>query len=676
MEPFGWPSTYGASTDQDQEDNEEFQDQFSVRKDVILFAIEATDAMISGRPQIRGDLDPDKAHDIGSCGLLDTVQMVYQLMRKKIISSPKDRIGLMVFNVQQSGSKTGTHSWSSCVFLHDLTPIDAPSIQKLKMLIEKCHKDPQELPRLFVPQSKQPNQIHEALRSALNRFKECAPTHSSKRLFLITSNINPLSSADKEQAQRVKVSMTASKDLAENGIALELFCTQQADFSQINQFYGPLLEYHIDPNYKDTAMHIPPFVHLPLNSDMQSWFDKLLRDASMREMNKRSAFSIPFRIGEGFEIGISGYVLIAEEKRKGYIWVDPYTSTSEEVKIISEYRDAESTAVVPRHQAVNYFPIGDSKDVRSFRRIVFSPQELEEIRTLGLDKGLRLLGFRPRDEVRWQDHLKHSYFIYPSDDLLLGSTRAFSALLQSMVSKQKIGYGLLRARKGDTPALVAILPQLEIFDPNMTQERPSGMHLCILPWADELYPPPTVDQLSCLRDSEEQICYPIKLADKIVKKLKVAYAPNNIRNPALQYHYDFLAAKYLREPFEESPDQSLPWYSAIKERCGCLISQLKEAIDDDPRAQEESTQPIPMAKKRRRIEDGEGVDTEVVEAAFANGRESSLLVQQLKEYLIFKGKLKVGSKPPLKAGLIDAVRMLLREDNTADFPRKGKTWEL
>lgn len=42
-----------------------------------------------------------------------------------------------------------------------------------------------------------------------------------------------------------------------------------------------------------------------------------------------------------------------------------------------------------------------------------------------------------------------------------GSMRTFSALVQSMVKKGKIGYGVLRARKGDTPALVAMLPQVE-----------------------------------------------------------------------------------------------------------------------------------------------------------------------------------------------------------------------
>jgi hypothetical protein len=49
------------------------------------------------------------------------------------------------------------------------------------------------------------------------------------------------------------------------------------------------------------------------------------------------------------------------------------------------------------------------------------------------------------------------------------------------------------------------------------------------------------------------------------EKLRVDYAGNKIHNPALQHHYDFLAAKYLNEQFEPAKDESLPWYPSIKE---------------------------------------------------------------------------------------------------------------
>lgn len=380
-------------------------------------------------------------------------------MRNKIISNPKDRVGLMVFNAQ-AGSKTGSNTWKSCVFLCDLVEIDAPAIKSLKTLIEKCQKDPEELQRLFKPQTQEPNQIHEALRASLNRFKECVPKQASKRIFWITDNSQPFPGSSDEELKHIKTCMTISKDLSENGIKIEPFFVHRAQSFRMKDFYATLLKYHIPPALKDYEASMDQKYHAPKARSMSAWFEKLLHDASMREISKRSIFKIPFKIGQGLEIGVSGFVLISEEKRRRYIWVDPYTSTCEEVKVVTQYRDADSTAIVPARDIVNYFSIGDEKDSRNHRKVVFTNEEIEKARTLGLQKGLILFGFRPKRELKWRDHLKHAYFIYPNEDLFLGSTRVFSALLQSMAKCDKIGFGLLRARKGDAPSLVAIVPQV------------------------------------------------------------------------------------------------------------------------------------------------------------------------------------------------------------------------
>lgn len=92
----------------------------------------------------------------------------------------------------------------------------------------------------------------------------------------------------------------------------------------------------------------------------------------------------------------------------------------------------------------------------------------------------------------------------------VGSNRTFAALLQAMQKKDKIGLGVFLPRKNSTPQLVAILPQvrrctqdapisglapsspiglqLEAYDELGVQETPSGMHLCQMPWADEIRP--------------------------------------------------------------------------------------------------------------------------------------------------------------------------------------------
>lgn len=85
-----WPEAYGAG---EEVDEDEIGELFSARRDAILFAIEATESVLSYTSQ-----NEEGDQKTGSCRLLDTIKVAYQLMRKKIISNPKDRIGLMVFN--------------------------------------------------------------------------------------------------------------------------------------------------------------------------------------------------------------------------------------------------------------------------------------------------------------------------------------------------------------------------------------------------------------------------------------------------------------------------------------------------------------------------------------------------------------------------------------------------
>ncbi|CAH7670582.1 SPOC like C-terminal domain-containing protein [Phakopsora pachyrhizi] len=289
--------------------------------------------------------------------------------------------------------------------------------------------------------------------------------------------------------------------------------------------------------------------------------------------------------------------------------------------------------------------------------------------------GLKLLGFIDKDEIYFKHHTKHSYFIYPNEKIIIGSNRVFTALLNSMIKKNKIGIGILSCKKRDVPYLVSISPQVHLEDMinnSNSQKRPAGMNLCILPWADEIRELNINEpQLDCItnkafENESEQGKKIIEITEKIIKKLRIIYSPNNIKNPALQFHYDFLSSKYLSENFEETEDTSLPWYSLIQQKCGNLISELKKEIENDSRVESSLHTMLSLSsllsKKRRRIEDGEGVDLGLVESKFKANKQSTLVVQQLKDYLIFKNVLKKPgisggmSKNLLKADLIELVR--------------------
>lgn len=95
--------------------------------------------------------------------------------------------------------------------------------------------------------------------------------------------------------------------------------------------------------------------------------------------------------------------------------------------------------------------------------------------------GIKLLGFKKRDEVVFEDNIKHSVFIHP-DELVRpcpiltsrnklsmqkysGSKRTFTALLKKMIAKRKIGLVLALTRRNAAPIFCAMLPQVSSRPP-------------------------------------------------------------------------------------------------------------------------------------------------------------------------------------------------------------------
>ncbi len=109
---------------------------------------------------------------------------------------------------------------------------------------------------------------------------------------------------------------------------------------------------------------------------------------------------------------------------------------------------------------------------------------MRSFRTLDLEPGLKLLGFKDRAELSFEDNVRHSVFIYPDEDTYAGSRRTFVALLSSMVKKGKIGLVRALMRRNSSPCVCALLPQEE--NKGEMWAEPSGFYLIPLPFADDI----------------------------------------------------------------------------------------------------------------------------------------------------------------------------------------------
>lgn len=82
--------------------------------------------------------------------------------------------------------------------------------------------------------------------------------------------------------------------------------------------------------------------------------------------------------------------------------------------------------------------------------------------------------------------MRPSYFIYPSDAAVTGSTRTFASLHKKLLKDELMGVGWLIPRRNQAPVFTAIIPQAEEFDDKGSQMTPPGMHCVILPFLDDI----------------------------------------------------------------------------------------------------------------------------------------------------------------------------------------------
>ena len=116
---------------------------------------------------------------------------------------------------------------------------------------------------------------------------------------------------------------------------------------------------------------------------------------------------------------------------------------------------------------------------------MFTEDERKQIRSFG-EPVLRILGFKPISALRFWENLRPSYFIYPSDATVTGSTRTFASLHKKLLKDNLMGLGWLIPRRNQTPMFTAIIPQEEELDEKDTQITPPGMHCIALPFLDDI----------------------------------------------------------------------------------------------------------------------------------------------------------------------------------------------
>ncbi len=497
----------------DDEDDEEEVDEtgYKTVKDAVLFAIEVNKSMLKAP-----NSSPDSKKGDTSSPLLAALKCAYHLMQQRIISTPKDLMGILLYGTEASKfydedeTSKGGYSFPNCYLFIDLDVPEAEDVKTLKQLVEG---EDLESNSLFKP-AKEPVSMHNVLFCANQVFQQKAANFSSRRLFIVSDNDDPHTSSKESRTQAT----VRAKDLYDLGVTIELFPISTANHTFDTKLFWDDIVYRSSPSDPEAIVYNPPSLvdtgssKLVSGGDGITLLQSLLSKIQSKVAPKRALFSsAALEIGLDFKISVKGYLLYKHQKpaRSSYIYLG-----SDKPAIVTGFTEQVADTEDDRR------PV-DKKDLKKAftfggEKVVFSIDDIKKLRDWG-EPVIRVLGFKPMSKLPMWSNLKNSTFLYPSEEDVVGSTRVYSALHRKLCKDKLFALTWFVPRKNTTPVMAAMIPTLSAEGKNeKTNEAavsatgaPQGLHLIPLPFADDVRqnPPSTHDK-------------PVRAPDKLVDAMR------------------------------------------------------------------------------------------------------------------------------------------------------------
>lgn len=110
--------------DEDREEEEELDDAaYKAQKDAVLFAIDVSDSMLTPPPPS----DSKKADKDSATSA--ALKCAYQIMQQRIISNPRDMMGILLFGTEKSKFQDDDGSGYNYPHCYLLTDLDIPAAE-------------------------------------------------------------------------------------------------------------------------------------------------------------------------------------------------------------------------------------------------------------------------------------------------------------------------------------------------------------------------------------------------------------------------------------------------------------------------------------------------------------------------------------------------------------------
>lgn len=354
-------------------------------------------------------------------------------MLKSILINPKDLVSVVFYNTQFSPPASNlfvedeainTVTPSNCAVLIPLRPLNKDLIQYFKSFKES--NDFFEFEHTFG--SSDESCFSEALWLCSRLFIQSNYKLSASKILLFTNNELPHPNGTQEQQQ----AFIRAKDLCENNVSVELV---------------PMVdEFNIEPFFKEFLCAVDEIdddqLHLMCPKDQRY---QLLNRIYRANFRKACLRHLNFEIADGISMSCD---------------VFSFTRSAKKPNTIKMFRSNNEIVIGKRSYVVNNPETDDDRKILPGelfksqticgKEIVFNPMEVIAMKSMQ-NPGIRLLGFKPLDQLENRWMIKHCLFLYPNEKKAIGSTTLFRAIWEKCLEKQMFALCALTMTRISSP---------------------------------------------------------------------------------------------------------------------------------------------------------------------------------------------------------------------------------
>eukprot|EP00927_Polykrikos_kofoidii_P066420 TRINITY_DN62017_c0_g1_i1.p1 TRINITY_DN62017_c0_g1~~TRINITY_DN62017_c0_g1_i1.p1 ORF type:complete len:645 (-),score=103.23 TRINITY_DN62017_c0_g1_i1:96-2030(-) len=502
-------------------------------RDAILFVVDCATL---------GSLEPLRPG--GRSVVMEALAAAISVYKTKVITSPDDRVGVVLYGVRERANPNNFEG------IRVLQELDRPSAQRIRQLEVESQRTRAQFQERYG--HGYPAPLSDVFWTCTTVFNLSAnPKQFQPRVFLFTSNDRPCPTPAEQDAAE-----TRAQDLLDLGVDLEFFPVISPDGAfSIERFWGRVLPVDATDYMDQVALRV----------------EELERRVRRRLHRKRTLHRLSMEVCPGVEVAVSVYVHILEARvpYPVYLLNENNKLLKSETKSICEQT---GSIVHPKDDIDTFVEIAGE-------RIFVTRDEIDAARRLG-EPGIKLLGFKSADKIKAHHRVYHSYFLFPNERAIGGSTAFIAALIDALLLKKQVALVRYIPRRSSQPVLAAMFPQAEREEGSGSgQVAPPGFNMVLLPWGEDI---------RSLRFAAPEATVPGAItspeitgaARRVVASMRLdGFAPGCVENPVVQKHYAAVQALALGEDKpEETIDMLQPDETALAEKAP-LLAAWRDALD-------------------------------------------------------------------------------------------------